>query len=145
MRFTVPAHHQAARYQLDNAGSSGGPWADPFDDPSGTVLWSRWINGSTSGTATENCAFWSKKQGFSGTSSACKWRTNSGSGRTNLELLNWEALASGPLIVRMRCKVETFCGAEYLAAVQPDLHRSALGDVCRCDAGRHSCGKPGWT
>lgn len=85
-----------------------GPWADPFDDPSGTVLWSRWINGATSGTAKDNCALWSNKLGFSGSSSACEWRTNSGSQRANVELLNWEALAADPLIVRMRCKVETY-------------------------------------
>ena len=108
MRLSVPAHHQAARYQLDNADGRGGPWADPLDDPSGTVLWSRWINGSTSGTAKENCALWSNKLGFSGSSSACEWRTNSGSGRTNVELLNWEEMHPGPQIVRMRCKVETY-------------------------------------
>ncbi len=90
--------------KLDKAAGGAGPWGDP----SGTILWSRWIKGSTSGTAKENCALWSNKLGFSGHSSACEWRTNSGSGRANLELLNWEALAAGPLIVRMRCKVETY-------------------------------------
>jgi hypothetical protein len=55
MRLMNTAHYQAARSQLDNAGG-GGPWTGPFDDPTGTVLWSRWINGSTTGTAKENCA-----------------------------------------------------------------------------------------
>jgi len=107
MRLMVPAHHQAARYRLDNVAAQG-PWADPFDNPTGTVLWSRWIDGSTSGTAKDNCALWSNKLGFSGASSACEWRTNSGLGRANVELLNWEALSPAPLIVRMRCKVETY-------------------------------------
>jgi len=107
MRLMNTAHYHAARTQLDNAGG-GGPWADPSDDPTGTVLWSRWINGSTTGTAKDNCALWSNKQGFSGPSSACEWRTNSGSGRANVELLNWETLVAGPQIVRMRCKVETY-------------------------------------
>ena len=103
MRLILPGHHHAAR-PAGNA--SAGPWADPFDDPTGTVLWSRWINGSTSGTAKSNCALWSRKQGFSGSQSACEWRAKSGSGRANVELLNWEALHPGPQIIRLRCKVE---------------------------------------
>ena len=105
----VPAHDQAARFQVDNAGGgTGGPWSDPFDNPSGTVLWSRWINGSPSGTARDNCVLSSNMAGFSGPSSACEWRTSAGSGRANVELLNWEELSAGPQIVRMRCKVETY-------------------------------------
>ena len=105
MRLILSGHHHAAR----PAGAAGsGPWADPFDDPAGTMLWSRWINGSTSGTAKSNCALWSKKQGFSGSQSACEWRTNSGYGRANVELLNWEAMHRGAQIIRMRCKVETY-------------------------------------
>lgn len=109
MRMMVPAAWNAARFQLDNAGAgTAGPWTDPFDNPSGTVLWSRWVNGSTAGTAKDNCVLWSNKPGFSGPTSACEWRTNSGTGRSNVELLNWEALTAGPMIVRMRCKVETY-------------------------------------
>ena len=105
MRLILSGHHHAAR-QVGAAGT--GPWADPFDDPTGTVLWSRWIDGSTSGTAKENYALWSKKQGFSGSQSACEWRTNSGTGRADVELLNWEAMHPGSQFVRMRCKVESY-------------------------------------
>ena len=113
MRLMVPAHYHAARFQLDNAGGgSSGPWSDPFDNPSSTVLWSRWINGSPSGTARDNCVLWSNKLGFSGPTSACEWRTNAGSGRANVELLNWEELIAGPMIVRLRCKVETYAVAK---------------------------------
>ena len=105
MRLILPGHHHAAR---PSGGAAAGPWANPFDDPTGTILWSRWVNGSTSGTAKGNCALWSKKQGFSGSQSACEWRTNSGTGRANVELLNWEAMHSSPQIIRMRCKVETY-------------------------------------
>ena len=111
MRLMLPAAWNAARYRIDNV-PGGGPWAAPFDNPSGTVLWSRWVNGSTAGTAKDNCALWSNKVGFSGSSSACEWRTNAGAGRANVELLNWEALTAGPMIVRMRCKVETYSTAK---------------------------------
>jgi len=108
MRLMIPAAWNVARHRLDAAPGGAGPWADPFDNPTGTVLWSRWINGSPSGTARENCVLWSNKLGFSGPSSACEWRTNSGSGRANVELLNWEPLVAGPMIVRLRCKAETY-------------------------------------
>ncbi len=119
MRLILPAAWNAARYQLDNAAGGAGPWADPFDDPSGTVLWLRRVDGSTSGTAKDNCALWSNKLGFSGPSSACEWRTNSGTGRANVELLNWETLADGPLIVRMRCKVETYAVSKVWLLFNP--------------------------
>jgi hypothetical protein len=113
MRLMLPAAWNAARYRLGNAGGgSSGPWANPFDNPSGTVLWSRWINGSPSGTARDNCVLWSNRAGFSGPTSACEWRTNAGSGRANVELLNWEELSAGPMIVRLRCKVETYAVAK---------------------------------
>lgn len=106
MRLMIPAAWNAARAQTPGPGA--GPWADPFDDPAGTILWSRWVAGSTAGTAKVNCDLFSKKVGFSGAQSACEWRTLTGAtGRVNVELLNWEALAAGPMIIRLRAKVET--------------------------------------
>ena len=106
MRLMIPAAWNAAR-SASPPPAGAGPWADPFDEPSGTVLWSRWVAGSTAGTAKVNCDLWSKKPGYSGSTSACEWRTLAGTGRVNVQLLNWEALTAGPMIIRLRCKVET--------------------------------------
>ncbi len=108
MSLILPAHYNAARHQLDNAGGGAGPWADPFDDPTGTIVATRWENGSTSGSGKTNCNLWSNKLGFSGPGDGVEWRKSSGSGRADVELLNYENYGTDSVIFRFRAKAETY-------------------------------------
>jgi hypothetical protein len=88
-------------------GAAAGPWADPFDDWTGSLAYSRWINGATSGNSTQNSTMWSSRPGIGGAGDAVRWFTDGNdAGRIQAGTKTYDGFDpepfSGSLIMRFR-------------------------------------------